>query len=99
MVDKALTDTQPAVLPPDPEKSGWHWLDPTHSPPRPMFWEKKEFLWMDRGHKHRPTDSALRRYRCVAPVDPPGTGAALDEARAEVVRLREALAAKQTPAP
>ena len=26
MVDKALTDTPPAVLPPDPEKSGWHWI-------------------------------------------------------------------------
>ena len=90
-----MTDTPPAVLPPDPEKSGWHWL----RCPNPEYlnvaeWHAAEdfhptwtMIWKD--GVYEPADLAAAGYAYACPVDPPGTATALADARAEVARLRQ----------
>ena len=97
MVDKALTDTPPAVLPPDPEKSGWHWLTKEGDQPQLGFWMSEPRIsfagdagtWIIHMGYYGTSMVGGIGYRYVAPVDPPGTATALDEARAEVARLRQ----------
>ena len=93
-----MTDTPPAVLPPDPEKSGWHWIRGSGGNEFPSEWSPDPYApmqiqgwWTVQNGRISDRHAALHGFAYIAPLDPPGTGAALDEARAEVARLRKAL--------
>ena len=96
MVDKALTDTPPAVLPPDPEKSGWHWIRGSGGNEFPSEWSPDPYApmqiqgwWTVQNGRISDRHAALHGFAYIAPLDPTSTATALDEARAEVERLRQ----------
>jgi hypothetical protein len=59
----------PALMPPDPDRDGWHWASYPGLRPVPLFWVSKAQLWIIPGPGIAPDVAAKAGYTFA--TDPP----------------------------